>query len=117
MPGYPTAAATELIDLPLPSTGDGTLHTELSGSIGANAFADPRTLAGGGPEISPNTEIQVRCRYYAPSVPSVSPDDVWYLIESAEWNGLWAPANSFTNGDVPGGPYTDNTDLAVPACR
>ncbi|MGY1618373.1 hypothetical protein ACI797_16660 [Geodermatophilus sp. SYSU D00691] len=112
-----TADATEMIDLPLPSTGDGTLYTELSGSIGANTFADPRTLAGGGPEIPPNTEIQVRCRYYAPSVPSVSPDGFWYLIESEQWNGLWTPANSFMNGDVPGGPYIHNTDFAVPVCR
>lgn len=113
----PEDVAVAVADLPLPSTGDGTVHTEQAGSIGANTFADPRTLSGGGPEIPPHTELEVRCRYYAPSVPSVSPDGFWYLIETAEWNGLWTPANSFMNGDVPGGPYIHNTDFAVPICR
>ena len=103
--------------LPLPSTGNGTTYTEQAGSIGANTFADPRTLSGGGPDIPAHAELAVRCRYYAPSVPSVSPDGFWYLIESADWNGLWTPANSFMNGDVPGGPYIHNTDFAVPVCR
>jgi hypothetical protein len=109
--------AKRVATLPLPSTGDGTAYTEQAGSIGANTFADPRTLSGGGPEIPPHTELQVRCRYYAPSVPSVSPDGFWYLIETEDWNGLWTPANSFMNGDVPGGPYIHNTDFAVPVCR
>ncbi len=112
----PTAVARELAALPLPSTGDGELYPELAGSIGANTFADPRTLSGRGPAIPPNTTLMVRCRYYAPSVPSVSPDGFWYLIETEQWNGFWSPANSFMNGDVPGGPYIHNTDFAVPVC-
>ncbi|MCF6745184.1 hypothetical protein E9529_13050 [Blastococcus sp. KM273128] len=113
----PTIGATDLVDLPLPSTGDGTLVEEEAGSIGANTFADPRTLSGRGAPVPPHTTIQVRCRYYAPSVPSVSPDGFWYLIETEPWNGLWTPANSYMNGDPPGGPYLHNTDLAVPVCR
>jgi hypothetical protein len=111
------AVAQSLVDVPLPSTGDGTLHTERSGSIGAKTFGDPRSLTAGGEAIPPDTEIQVRCRYYAPSVPSVTPDGFWYLVETDRWNGLWTPANSFLNGDVPGGPYTHKTDVAVPICR
>ncbi|MGY1774076.1 hypothetical protein [Blastococcus sp. SYSU D00813] len=111
------ASTQALVDVPLPSTGDGTLYVELSGSIGANTFGDPRTLQDRGAAIPPDTEIEVRCRYYAPSVPSVTPDGFWYLIESEPWNGLWTPANSFMNGDVPGGPYIHNTDFAVPVCR
>lgn len=61
--------------------------------------------------------LEVRCRYYAPSVPSVTPDGFWYLIETEPWNGLWSPANSFMNGDVPGGPYIHNTDFGVPVCE
>jgi hypothetical protein len=111
------AAARSMVNVPLPSTGDGTPRTELTGSIGAKTFADPRTLTAGGGAIPANTEIQVRCRYYAPSVPSVTPDGFWYLIETPQWNGLWTPANSFMNGDVPGGPYFHNTDFDVPICR
>jgi hypothetical protein len=111
------AAARSMVNVPLPSTGDGTPRTELTGSIGAKTFADPRTLTAGGGAIPANTEIQVRCRYYAPSVPSVTPDGFWYLVESPQWNGLWTPANSFMNGDVPGGPYFHNTDFDVPICQ
>jgi len=102
---------------PLPSTGDGTLYTETTGSIGANTFADPRTLIDHAQPIPADTAVQVRCRYYAPSIPSVTPDGFWYLIDSGDWAGRWSPANSFMNGDVPGGRTVHNTDFAVPLCR
>jgi hypothetical protein len=101
----------------LPSTGDGTLYPEKTGSIGANTFADPRTLQDNAQPIPPDTTVQVRCRYYAPSIASVTPDGFWYLIDSGEWAGRWSPANSFMNGDVPGQPTMHNTDFAVPVCR
>ncbi|RBY96684.1 hypothetical protein DQ237_08750 [Blastococcus sp. TF02-8] len=102
---------------PLPSTGDGRLRPETTGSLGANTFADPRTLQGQAQKIPPDTTVEVRCRYYAPSIPSVSPDGFWYLIETDEWAGRWSPANSFMNGDVKGGPTLHNTDFDVPVCR
>jgi hypothetical protein len=102
---------------PLPSTGDGTLYAETTGSIGANTFADPRTLIDNAQPIPADTTLQVRCRYYAPSIPSVTPDGFWYLIDSGDWAGRWSPANSFMNGDVPGARTVHNTDFAVPLCR
>jgi hypothetical protein len=102
---------------PLPSTGDGTLYPETTGSIGANTFADPRTLIDNAQPIPADTTVQVRCRYYAPSIPSVTPDGFWYLIDSGDWAGRWSPANSFMNGDVPGARTVHNTDFAVPLCR
>ncbi|WP_222193863.1 hypothetical protein [Modestobacter italicus] len=102
---------------PLPSTGDGTLVPETTGSIGANTFADPRALVDNSLPIPPDTTVQVRCRYYAPSIPSVVPDGFWYLVDSGEWAGRWSPANSFMNGDVPGERTLHNTDFAVPVCR
>jgi hypothetical protein len=102
---------------PLPSTGDGELRPETTGSLGANTFTDPRTLQGQGQPVPADTTVDVRCRYYAPSIPSVVPDGFWYLIESGEWAGRWSPANSFMNGDVKGGPYVHNTDFDVPVCR
>jgi hypothetical protein len=110
------SAPTDALPL-LPVSAADPPHDELTGSIGANAFSDPRTLTDRAPMIPPNTTISVRCRFYAPSVPSVSPDGYWYLIDSGDWAGLWSPANSYMNGDVPGGPYTHNTDFAVPECR
>ena len=112
------ATAAESEPLPeLPTSASGPPRDELTGSIGANAFSDPRTLADRAPMIPPDTTVSVRCRFYAPSVPSVEPDGYWYLIDSGEWAGLWSPANSYMNGDVPGGPYTHNTDFDVPECR
>jgi hypothetical protein len=102
---------------PLPSTGDGTLYPETTGSIGANTFADPRTLIDNAQPIPADTTVQVRCRYYAPSIPSVTPDGFWYLIDSGDWAGRWSPANSFMNGDIPGARTMHNTDFAVPLCR
>jgi hypothetical protein len=102
---------------PLPSTGDGTLYDETTGSIGANTFADPRNLIDNAQPVPADTTVQVRCRYYAPSIPSVTPDGFWYLIDSGEWAGRWSPANSFMNGDVPGARTVHNTDFAVPLCR
>jgi hypothetical protein len=112
----PTAAAESVARAPLPSTGDGKLRPEQAGSIGANTFADPRTLLDRALPIPPHTTVMVRCRYYAPSIPSVTPDGFWYLIDSGQWAGRWTPANSYMNGDVPGGPTLHNTDLAVPVC-
>ncbi|WP_104523079.1 hypothetical protein [Blastococcus atacamensis] len=102
---------------PLPSTGDGRLRPETTGSLGANTFADPRTLQGQAQPIPPDTTVEVRCRYYAPSIPSVTPDGFWYLVDSGEWAGRWSPANSFMNGDVKGEPTLHNTDFDVPVCR
>jgi hypothetical protein len=102
---------------PLPTSADGPPLPETTGSIGANTFADPRTLIDNAQPIPANTTVQVRCRFYAPSIPSVTPDGFWYLIDSDEWAGRWSPANSFMNGDVPGQPTLHNTDFAVPLCR
>ncbi|MGZ4548354.1 MAG: hypothetical protein ACXVF0_02385 [Blastococcus sp.] len=110
-----TGAANPLA--PLPSTGDGTLYPEKTGHIGANTFADPRTLLDNAQPIPKDTTVQVRCRYYAPSIPSVTPDGFWYLIDSGDWAGRWSPANSFMNGDLPGARTVHNTDFAVPLCR
>jgi hypothetical protein len=100
----------------LPSTGNGTLYPEQTGSIGANTFSDPRAVTDRALSIPADTEVQVRCRYYAPSIPSVVPDGFWYLVDSGDWAGRWAPANSFMNGDVPGQATVHNTDFAVPVC-
>ena len=102
---------------PLPTRGSGTPREEQTGSLGANTFADPNTLQDQALKIPPHTTVTVRCYVYAPSIPSVLPDGNWYLLETTPWTGRWVPANSFMNGDVPGGPTLHNTDFAVPKCR
>ncbi|TFV63470.1 UNVERIFIED_ORG: hypothetical protein E4P37_14935 [Bacillus sp. AZ43] len=100
-----------------PRPGDPWSPPETTGSLGANTFADPRTLQGQAQKIPPDTTVLVRCRYYAPSIPGVVPDGFWYLVDDGEWAGRWAPADSFMNGDVKGQPTVHNTDFAVPVCR
>ena len=102
---------------PLPTSASGPSLPETTGSLGANTFADPVRLIDQALSIPPDTTVQVRCRFYAPSIPSVTPDGYWYLIDSGKWVGRWSPANSFMNGDVPGQPTLHNTDFAVPECR
>ncbi|MGY1856592.1 hypothetical protein [Modestobacter sp. SYSU DS0290] len=115
------AVATTVVllvrDPALPTRGDGTIWPETTGSLGANTFADPVKMQDNSRPIPPDTTVQVRCRFYAPSVPSVEPDGYWYLIDSGDWAGRWSPANSFMNGDYPGRQTVTNTDMVVPICR
>jgi hypothetical protein len=61
--------------------------------------------------------VQVSCKVYAPQIASVNPDGFWYRIASSPWNNAYyAPANTFMNGDPWNGPYSHNTDFAVPTC-
>lgn len=51
------------------------------------------------------------------TIASVNPDGYWYRISSSPWNNsYYAAANTFLNGDPPNGPYSHNTDFAVPDC-
>jgi hypothetical protein len=59
----------------------------------------------------------VSCRVYADTVPNIRPDGYWYRLADQPWdNKYYAIAKNFMNGDQAGGPYTHNTDLAVPDC-
>ena len=62
------------------------------------------------------TFVEVECKLYAPSAPSISPDGYWYLIRTEPWDGYYSAANTFLNGDPEEGPYTRMTDLTVPDC-
>jgi hypothetical protein len=65
------------------------------------------------------TTVEVSCRLYAPEIESVEPGGFWYRVASPPWNDtLYAPANTFWNGQTPGGPGEEvDTDLAVPLCE
>lgn len=79
-------------------------------------FANYHNASGPGPAIPASTWVQVTCKVYDPTIVSASPDGYWYRIASSPWTGLYAVANTFMNGDPPSGPYTHNTDYAVPNC-
>jgi hypothetical protein len=70
-----------------------------------------------GPKIAPLQQVDVSCKRFDPSINSVSPDGYWYRIATNPWNNqYYSPANTFFNGDPLNGPYSHNTDFAVPDC-
>lgn len=82
-----------------------------------NTFTDYHNASGMGPAIAAGEWVQVACKVYDPTIASVNPDGYWYRIASPPWSGAYySPANTFMNGDPYGGPYTHNTDFAVPDC-
>jgi len=82
-----------------------------------NTFTDYHNASGLGAPIAAGQWVQVSCKVYDPTIASVNPDGYWYRIASAPWNSAYySPANTFMNGDPYGGPYTHNTDFAVPNC-
>lgn len=82
---------------------------------GAPTFTDYYNASGPGPRIAQKTVVYVICKAYSPNIPSAHPDGYWYRLASP-YSGLYAPANTFLNGDPLGGPYSRNTDWNVPNC-
>lgn len=82
-----------------------------------NTFTNYHNASGMGPAIAAGQWVNVSCKVYDPTIQSVNPDGYWYRIASSPWNNAYySPANTFMNGDPYGGPYTHNTDFAVPNC-
>ena len=82
-----------------------------------NTFTNYHNASGMGTAIAAGQWVEVSCRVYDPTIASVNPDGYWYRIASSPWNNAYySPANTFMNGDPYGGPYTHNTDFAVPVC-
>lgn len=80
-------------------------------------FAEPFKLAGAERSIPHDRYVLVSCKLYWPHPESVEKDGYWYRVITKPWNGLFAPANSFWNGDKPGKPLTHATDFHVRDCR
>lgn len=72
---------------------------------------------GRGSRVDPLQPVQVVCRFYDPDAPASVQTGWWYLLAGPPWNRqYYSPANSYLNGDPPGGPYLTSTDNAVPVC-
>lgn len=83
----------------------------------AHTFANYHNASGQGPSIAAGKVVRVSCKVHDGTIPSADPDGYWYRIASSPWNNkYYAPANTFLNGDPPNGPYSHNTDFAVPDC-
>jgi hypothetical protein len=117
-PPPPAASGPPVTISPSPiETPPAPTYSEQEGHYGVNTFTDPYNASGEGPRIAPAQVVQVACKVYAPQIQSANPDGYWYRIASSPWNNsYYSPANTFMNGDRWGGPYTHNTDFAVPDC-
>lgn len=83
----------------------------------ARTFRNHHAVSGEGPNIGAEQTVKVFCKVYDPSIASVLPGGYWYQIASAPWRGnYYSPANSFLDGDPPGGPYEHTVDASVPEC-
>ena len=100
------------------STGPPATYAERASIHHAvHTFANYHNASAQGPDIAVGQTVQVSCKVYDPTIASVNPDGYWYRIASSPWNNnYYAPANTFLDGDPPNGPYTHNTDFAVPDC-
>jgi hypothetical protein len=93
-------------------TGE-TFTEECYNSNGCRVFEDPYGSREQ-PRLEFMQEVEVSCRVYAPSMPSV---EWWYRLASEPYNNeWWSPAVTYLNGDPPEGPYERDVDEAVPEC-
>lgn len=112
-PGVPPCASTPPA-LPPPAQ---TWSEQETPNHPVNTFTNYHNASGMGPAIASGQWVEISCKVYDPTIASVNPDGYWYRIASPPWNGAYySPANTFMNGDPYGGPYTHNTDFAVPDC-
>jgi hypothetical protein len=102
---------------PAPAPGAPTYSEQETPNHPVNTFQNYHSAGGQGPAIGSGQVVQVSCKVYDPNIGSVNPDGYWYRIAGSPWNnGYYSPANTFLNGDPPHGPYSHNTDFAVPNC-
>lgn len=86
-------------------------------STGVGSFLNYHNASGPGPRLASQQWVDVSCKVYDTTIASALPGGYWYRIASSPWNNqYYATANSFWNGDPPGGPYTHSYDAAVPNC-
>lgn len=120
------ATASDTPTTAAPSTGATTSaataapsgqHDEIADNqLGTPVFSSP--LGGAAPNgvrgrIPYDTHVMVEC--YAQNESGMSSINVFYKIVGGEWNGLYAPANTFANGG-PMGPNGNNIDPNVGQC-
>jgi hypothetical protein len=82
---------------------------------GVPVFESPDGSTTDAPEIPFTTRVQVAC--YTPNESGMSSINAFYRIKSPpQWRDVYAPANTFANGDPVGQPGSTNIDPTVPRC-
>lgn len=85
---------------------------EQEGHLGTDTYIDQYATTGQGKQIPPGQVVRVACKVWASQLPY----GYWYRIATEPWYDLYAPANTFMNGDPWSGPYFSNTDYGVSDC-
>lgn len=116
-PGAPACSSPSPAPPPPPPPAPTTWAEQETPNHPVNTFTNYHNASGMGSAIAAGQWVSVSCKVYDPTIQSVNPDGYWYRIASSPWNNAYySPANTFMNGDPYGGPYTHNTDFAVPDC-
>lgn len=117
----PTQAG-ELPRMPTPTcptcfTGGKTFTEQSIGGTPKPTFRDPRAFLGLGPAVPAGQRVEVVCRFHVADSPPSTQPGWWYLIASPPWNRqYYTVANSYLNGDTPGGAQLTVVDNGVPVC-
>jgi hypothetical protein len=107
-PGPPVSGSIPATELVPPGT------EIASGHPGSPAFTDPRLDAATVSSIPFGTRVQVAC--FTLNESRTGGMSVFYLIETPPWNGLFAPANTFANGNPAGAAGAASIDPKVVQC-
>jgi hypothetical protein len=81
---------------------------------GTPTFADTAGGTSTAGSIPFGKHVEVSCQ--APNLSGMASINAFYKVETAPWKGLYAPANTFANGDVLGSNGSHDIDPSVPAC-
>jgi hypothetical protein len=109
-----SAATTPSSSSPAAPTPTGAVTEIADNRNGVAVFADPTGAAVDAPRIPFATHVQVAC--VAPNESGIVSINAFYLIETPPWKGVYAPADTFANGDSVGAPGSTNIDPAVTPC-
>ena len=93
----------------------GQLWTEVAANHrGTPTFSDNSGAASDRGSIPFGTEVQVKC--VAENLSGMASINAFYVISGGTWDGTYAPANTFANGDVLGSNGSTDVDPNVPPC-
>ena len=81
---------------------------------GIATYSNTSGTTSGKPPIPYSTTVDVSC--YAPNNSGMGSINDFYLIADGQWEGDYAPANTFANGDPLGVPGGADIDPHVPPC-
>jgi len=110
--GLATGAFVSLHLAPPEAISMGPTTAERAYKSGVPTFAEYSNKSEPGAIIRFEQEVEVSCKVYDPSLPSIDLGGYWYRIASAPWdNSYYAPAGLFWNGRL-----TRHYDPRVPNC-